>query len=301
MVRRPDEDRTVRGEGDARGRDDWPEGRPAAWRLLARLDRSLRFSRLFGTDRDAILLYHSIGGIPGADYDWNLTRAEFREQIELVSDLFEPVDLSEMVNGRDVNGSDTDSKRVAVTFDDGFRSFYEVAVPVLREFDVPATVFVCPAFFADANLDVFRERHDLGPNAHDFGLTSSQVREIATTDLFSVGNHTATHARLSDLDTREATAEEVLGAKERLEAVTHKPVDRFSYPYGGYDARAADIVAESHTLAVTSEPGLVTQSTSPYQLPRIDACLPLDLLRFETTDLGDRLRRSARRLGEPLP
>jgi peptidoglycan/xylan/chitin deacetylase (PgdA/CDA1 family) len=106
------------------------------------------------------------------------------------------------------------------------------------------------------------------------------VREIATTDLFSVGNHTATHARLSDLDTREATAEEVLGAKERLEAVTHKPVDRFSYP---------------------SEPGLVTPSTSPYRLPRIDACLPLDLLRFETTDLGDRLRRSARRLGESLP
>lgn len=292
MARPADENATVRHERPSSG---WPERRPAAWRLLARLDERVGVSRLFGGNRDAILLYHSVGGIPGADYDWNLTESEFRDQIEMVSERFEPVDLAELMDGQNAN---VDTKRVAVTFDDGFRNIAEVAMPVLREFDVPATVFVCPEFLGNANLDVFRDRHNLGSEVHDVVLTEAQVREIAASDLFSVGNHTATHVRLSSLDTRRAVVAEIIGAKERLEDMTGGAIGRFSYPYGGYDARAAAVIAESHALAVTSEPGLVEPSPDPYRFPRIDACLPLDCLRFETTDLGDQLRRTARRLGD---
>lgn len=271
---------------------DWPEQKPLAWRALAHLDRWTGASSLFGDERDVVLLYHSVGGVPGADYDYDLPEAQFREQMRLVSEQFEPVDLGTLVEERGRG----DRKRVAVTFDDGFRNVHEVAAPVLREFGVPATVFVCPDLLGDADLPRIREYHSLGPDAHDVLLTRSQVRDLASDPLFVVGNHTASHARLIDLDD-DALADQVVGGKRRLEAVVGGPVDRFSYPYGARDLRAADVVADSHALAVTSERGLVGASTDPLQLPRIDACQPLATLQFDVTDLADHLRRTVRSLG----
>lgn len=268
-----------------------PEPRPAVWRTLAGIDSVAGFSSLHGGDRDAVLTYHSVGGIPGTEYRWNLTRDQFREQIETVSERFEVVDLADLVEparGR---------KRVAVTFDDGFRNFHGVAAPVLREYQVPATVFVCPDFVGDANPRLLADRHDLGSSAHDVVMTERQIRDVADEALFSVGNHTASHPDLSTLPDGDAIVDEVVGAKRRLERRFGVEVDRFSYPYGEFDERVAAVVDDGHDVAVTGEPSLVRPDPDPLRLPRIDTSQSVATLLFEMTDLGDRLRRSARTLG----
>lgn len=45
-----------------------------------------------------------------------------------------------------VSGSDTDSRRIAVTLDDGYRNNAEHAAPVFRRHGVPFTIFICPGF-----------------------------------------------------------------------------------------------------------------------------------------------------------
>jgi peptidoglycan/xylan/chitin deacetylase (PgdA/CDA1 family) len=280
------------------GKDDWPEPRPAVWRALARLDWSTGVSSWCGSRLDAILVYHSVGGIPGSDYRYDLSPAQFREQIRMLHGSFEPVDLAALI---DVEGTDrtpnTDPsrKRVAITFDDAFRNVYDVAAPILREFDVPATVFACPDFLGDESVGLLRERHSLGSHAHGIAMTEAQLREIAAEELFTVGNHTASHPDLTALPDREAVVEEVVGAKRQLEERIGTDVDRFSYPHGAIDRRAAAVVADSHSLAVTSEPSLLGRTPDPYSLPRIDACQPIQVLRLETSDVGFRLKRAARR------
>lgn len=271
---------------------DWPERKPVAWRALAHLDRWIGVSSLLEGRLDAILLYHSVGGVPGSDYDYDLPEAQFREQIRLLSEQFEPVDLGTLIEDCGENGQ----KSMAVTFDDGFRNVYDVAAPILREFDVPATVFVCPDLLGDADPARIREHHSLGLNAHDVLLTEQQVRDLAADDLFVVGNHTASHARLTDVDDEEVV-DQVVGGKRRLEALMGGTVDRFSYPYGAHDSQVADVVADSHEITVTSERGLVGPSADPQRLPRIDACQPLATLRLDVTDLGHHLRKTALRLG----
>lgn len=271
---------------------EWPDRKPIAWRALAHLDRWAGFSSLFEGRLDVILLYHSVGGVPGSDYDYDLPEALFREQIRLLSGQFEPVDLGTLFEDR----VGDDRKAMAVTFDDGFRNVHDVAAPILREFDVPATVFVCSDLLGDADPVRIREHHSLGPDAHDVLLTERQVRDLAADDLFVVGNHTASHARLTDVDD-EGVVEQVVGGKRRLEALVGGTVDRFSYPYGAHDSQVADVVADSHDITVTSERGLVGPSPDRHRLPRIDACQPLATLRLDVTDLGHHLRKTAQGLG----
>lgn len=268
----------------------WPEVKPMAWQILARLDQHVSVSTLIGGNRDAVLLYHSVGGIAGAEYDWNLTEQQFQKQMRLVSNQFEPVPLSELTE------PDPDRKRVAVTFDDGFRNFAETAAPILKAFQVPATVFVCPAFIGDENIEQIRDRHNLGQDAKNIVMTESQIEEIAHDDLFTLGNHTTNHLNLSEVNDQATIVEEIVGGKQSLESRFGVTVDQFSYPYGKVDARAATVIEKSHEIIVTSEPSLLDTPLDLYEIPRIDACQPFPTLRFEMTDLGDYFRRLHRRL-----
>lgn len=267
---------------------DWPEEKPWVWRALATLDARTGFSAGL-TDRfDVILLYHSVGGIDGADYAYDLPVPEFRKQIRYFAESFEPVDLGEIVT----EPAAETGKRFAVTFDDGFRNVYESAIPVLREFDVPATVFVCPEFLDDQMVERIREVHALRESAHGIIMSRTQVRELAEDELFTIGNHTASHARLADVDP-ETVRREVRGGRESLEELIGGPVDRFSYPFGGYDSDVSSVVRSEHRMAVTSRRTLVGPDPDPFVLPRIDACQPFDTLRFDVTDLSYHLRRLA--------
>lgn len=281
---------------DPFGWEEWPESRPAIWHALAAVEKRTRFASAFGNRRDAVLLYHSIGGIPGIDYKWDVPVSVFREQIRHAADRYDVVDLETLATTNDPS-----RKRVAITFDDGFRNVYENALPVLREFDAPATLFVCPAFLDEENSERMRARHDLGAEARDISMTTKHLRDAADDDRFMVGNHTFSHPDLSTLPDRDALEDEILEARDWLEDRLDVSVDCFSYPYGAYDERAAAVVADTHDIAVTSDPSLIKPSGDPRSIPRLDTCLPVATACFEMTDLSARLRTIARALGGRFP
>jgi peptidoglycan/xylan/chitin deacetylase (PgdA/CDA1 family) len=273
------------------GEEDWPEPRPLPWRVLARFDWATDLSQVSGSRFDAVVLYHSVGGVRGTDYRWDLSVEQFRAQIERLNARYEVVDLATLVDRPNAG-----RKRVAVTFDDAFRNVYRNAVPVLREFDLPATVFACPSYVGDENVERLRNRHDLPASASEIVMTEPQLQDLADDDRFAIGNHTATHPDLTSLDDTDALRAEIEGTKATLEDRFGVAVDRFSYPYGAVDDAAAAVVAETHDLAVTSVPTLVDGAPDPQRIPRLDACQPASVLAFETTDLAERIRRAVRRI-----
>lgn len=91
-----------------------------------------------------ILGYHRI-----ADEAWDplgicVSPANFRQQLEALTELFTPVSLRTLVSnlndGRDVRDM------VALTFDDGYRDFIDNALPELERMSIPATVFIATRF-----------------------------------------------------------------------------------------------------------------------------------------------------------
>jgi peptidoglycan/xylan/chitin deacetylase (PgdA/CDA1 family) len=110
-------------------------------------------------------------------------------------------------------------KHVVITFDDGYRDFYQEAFPVLNRFGFTATVFLPTAYIGDS-AQQFK-----GQDC----LTWSEVRELQKYGI-SFGSHTATHPQLRSLD-KDALKEEIVSSKRSIEEKTGCAVDSFAYPY----------------------------------------------------------------------
>jgi len=249
------------------------------WRRLAYVGTRVGIDDT-GTDRtNRVIRYHSVGG---GFYD-NLPPAAFREQLEYLTDAYEVVDLPAVLEPGD-------RKRVALTFDDGYRDFYDNVLPALRKYDIPATVFVLAGATEDpefAHNDSFDYEY----------MTEANLHELVDDDLVTVGNHTVSHPRLSELS-GDRLEDEIVDAKERLEDLLGTDVSRFCYPYGDVDERAAAIVRRTHDLGVVNRGRFeaVTPETDPATIPRINGANPLFEVSWDLSDTATRVGRVGERV-----
>lgn len=103
-----------------------------------------------GQGRLCILNYHRI--LEKAD---PLLAAEpdvatFRWQMQVLADCFNVLPMDEALAAL-ANGT-MPPRAVCITFDDGYRSTHDLALPVLREFGFPATVFVTTGFIDSGSM-----------------------------------------------------------------------------------------------------------------------------------------------------
>lgn len=220
---------------------------------------------------NVILRYHSVGG----GFHDDIPPVRFRQDMEYLSERYEVVDLSAAV------ASPKPEKKIALTFDDGYRDFYEHVRPILHEFDIPATVFVISETLSDDGF-----AHD---DAYEYEyMSASQLRELVDDDLVTIGNHTRTHPDLTAISDPEAIESEVVGAKRDLERELSTKITRFSYPYQKFDSDALDIVSRSHEYAVagTERSLLSLQTANPCRLPRLNGAIDRTNLEYRMTDRG---------------
>ncbi len=97
-----------------------------------------------GGRRLSILVYHRV--LPQSDYlrPGVPTVSEFDWQMELVSKYFTPLSLSTALQL--MSEDRLPSRSICVTFDDGYRDNLHHALPILKKWKVPATVFVASGF-----------------------------------------------------------------------------------------------------------------------------------------------------------
>ncbi|WP_254768929.1 polysaccharide deacetylase family protein [Salinilacihabitans rarus] len=206
----------------------------------------------------------------------------FRAHLDWLHARYDVVDLPDVI-------SPTTGKGVALTFDDGLRSFHHTVLPILREYDAPATVYL----IGEAVLD---PKGEYMPVESDY-MTRDQLTEIVDDPLVTVGNHTRSHPKLSELD-RDAIESEITEGKEIIEEELGVDVDRFCYPFNDYDATAVDVARRHHATAVTSggEQRLITSETDPHRIPRTRGEKPPTEVRWLVPDLPTRLVGGYRRL-----
>jgi peptidoglycan/xylan/chitin deacetylase (PgdA/CDA1 family) len=148
-------------------------------------------------------------------------------------------------------------RRVAVTFDDAFRSVHDLALPILDRLGLPATVFVPTAFPGDASLAwAGVEGWLAGPHAAELTpLSWDELRALGRHG-WEVGSHTVSHPRLTQLPDAPLAAE-LRDSRRACETALQAECASIAYPYGDVDARvvaAARAAGYAHGAALPAAP-----------------------------------------------
>jgi peptidoglycan/xylan/chitin deacetylase (PgdA/CDA1 family) len=151
-----------------------------------------------------------------------------------------------------------------ITFDDGYQSVYDAAVPVLREHGMCGTVFLTVGQTGPA--ESAGRLPSLGGRSM---LSWQEIKEMRNCGV-TFGAHTLTHPDLTHLPVERVDAE-ICRSKEIIEDALGDPVRCFAYPYGRYDQHSRDIVRQHFSCACSDKLGLTTSDSDLYALERVDA------------------------------
>jgi peptidoglycan/xylan/chitin deacetylase (PgdA/CDA1 family) len=149
-------------------------------------------------------------------------------------------------------------KAVVLTFDDGWRSFYDIAYPLLKDYGYPATLFVYTDYIGQ-------------PKA----LTWEQIKEMAD-EGFDIQNHSLTHRNLVQREAGDnfqshfqKIVAEIDQSGDRLASLLGEPRRYFAYPFGQTDALVISILkAKGYRGGLTVSKGANPFFTDPFRLQR---------------------------------
>ncbi len=139
---------------------------------------------------------------------------------------------------------------VTLSFDDGFKTQYSVAKPILDKAGLKATFYITSGFLDDEFDDY---------------MTTSEMLAMQTAG-YEIGGHTKNHIDLTTLTTPQVQ-DEVSGGRADLIAKGVKTVSSFAYPFGAYNDQAIQVVKDSgFTNARSVNSGFNDKNSNPYLL-----------------------------------
>lgn len=140
-----------------------------------------------------ILPFHMIATKPNGFFP-EISVEEFEKIMVHIRKYYEIVSLSEIVDR--LKGKKSIRGCMAITFDDGFRDNYTVAYPILKKYDIPATIFLSPGFIDTGEVPWFikvryifmqtslrRMKSDINGQEYDLAMETSRERFLASEKL----------------------------------------------------------------------------------------------------------------------
>ena len=178
----------------------------------------------------------------------NIQMSVFLKHIKLIRELgydfIHPKDFEKNFNTK------KKQKKILLTIDDGFQSFYKHAWPFLKKNKIPFILFV--------------STEPMGNRGY---MTWDQLKEIEKEEFAVVGHHSHSHEYLI-----EKSNEEFINDIEQANIIFEKNLGYiptlFSYPFGEYSEFMRKYISENFNLAFGQHSGVIDLNKEKYQLPR---------------------------------
>mgnify|MGYP001227516691 FL=1 len=178
----------------------------------------------------------------------NISMDIFKEHVDLILDanltFYHPKDF---VNEFDIPKKE---KKILLTVDDAFQSFYDNAWPYLKKNQIPFILFV--------------STEPVGNNGY---MNWDQIKEIESSGFGVIGHHSHSHdylidkseeVFLNDIKTSNLIFKEKLGYVPTL----------FSYPFGEYSGFMRDYISRNFKIAFGQHSGIIDVNKNKFELPR---------------------------------
>lgn len=195
-----------------------------------------------------IIMYHHVLKNPGLWGEYVVSYDELEGDLQYIKELgYETVLVSDLIAYHE-NGTPLPEKPIVLTFDDGQESFYTYVYPLLQKYEMCAVVSIVGEYiqrFSDI------EDHNLNYSM----LTWDEVKELSDSGIVEIGNHTYSmhdsngarrgSMKISNesLESYTQTLSEDIGLlQRRIEEVTGKTPQTFTYPFGFISPESVDIL-----------------------------------------------------------
>ena len=182
-----------------------------------------------GYQKIPILTYHRFGkksksrlSIPGPVFD--------QQMAYLKENGYRVIPLSDLIGFMQFR-TDLPKKAVVITIDDGYRSVYDTAFPILKKYGFTATLFIYLDFIGIPGSSV----------------TWEQLKEMKSSG-FEVGSHTLSHCNLtkkrkdeSEKVYIERVEKELVLSKQIIDKKLNQNTVAIAFPYGAYNQEILNI------------------------------------------------------------
>ena len=172
----------------------------------------------------------------------------FYEHIKLIKDSnYKFLELNNFIKNFD---KPKKQKKILITIDDGFISFYENAWPFLKKNKIPFILFV--------------STEPIGKNGY---MTWDQIKEIEKENFAAIGHHSHSHEYLIDKSNSEFISDIEKANKLFLKNIGYIP-NIFSYPFGEYSEFMRNYISKNFDFAFGQHSGVIDLNKEKFELPR---------------------------------
>ena len=178
----------------------------------------------------------------------NIQMDIFKNQIEIIKKLnynfYDPGEFKEKFN------IPKDEKKILITIDDAFSSFYKNAWPFLKKNRIPFILFVSTE------------------TVGNFGYMSwEEIKEIEKENYAYIGNHSHSHDYFINLSNKVFLDDLEKANKIFIEKIGYNPI-YFSYPFGEYNYFIRDYISKNFEFAFGQHSGVIDINKDKFELPR---------------------------------
>lgn len=230
--------------------------------------------------RVSVLGYHDFT-LDGEETEMCIRIDKFRRQMKLIRELGISVISMEEFHDWKQGKKAIPEKSMLITVDDGWKSFHNLAHPILKEFDYPYTLFL------------YNNYVDGGGRA----LTSNMIRKLIKEGA-TIGSHSVSHPypvvfkqqqRKGEENYLKFLRKEMGESKTFLTTRFRTPVTTYSYPGGYVSKEMLPLVLElGYHYAFTTKPGKAMLSSPDTQIPRFMILGNYDRIFEFATNFGER-------------
>ena len=192
------------------------------------------------------LMYHRFNEnkYPSTNIQMNVFKEQIKIIKELKYDFYTPAEFAKNFSIPKKN------KKILITVDDAYLSFYENAWPFFKTNNIPFILFVSTEAVGK------------------FGYMNwSQIKEIEKENLASIGNHSHSHNYLVDLNNEEFLKDIEQSKKIFLSELGYNPIF-FSYPFGEYSSKIKNYISENFMYSFGQHSGVIDINKDKFELPR---------------------------------
>ena len=178
----------------------------------------------------------------------NIRMDIFDKQMKLIKELgYEFYDPGLFINNYNKPKS---KKKILITVDDGFKSFYNEAWPYLKKNKIPFILFV--------------STEPVGKNGY---MTWDEIKEVEESEIGYIGHHSHTHEYLIDMTEQEFINDIETATKIFNEKLGYVP-SIFSYPFGEYSLYMKNYISKNFDIGFGQHSGIIDINKDKYELPR---------------------------------